>query len=114
MNMSSSSHGVKSVASFFMTVVDRMLGAEPPAPVADKRTQNLAQKRMNIRAVGVREGFQAMRARSEQMTHRIEEFKKHRHPSGDAAQASIDPIEPVETIILSSSPLQRRADSAAS
>ena len=110
--MSSSSHSTKSVAGFFMNVVDRVFGAEPPPPAVDKRAQNMAQKRMNIRAVGVREGFQAMRARSEEMTQRIEKFKQQRLPAG-TAQASTEAAEQVETIVLASTP-QRRADSAAS
>jgi hypothetical protein len=112
MKMSSSGHGAKSVAGFFMNVVDRVFGAEPPPPAVDKRAQNMAQKRMNIRAVGVREGFQAMRARSEEMTQRIEKFKKQRLPT-DAAQAATDAAEQGETIVLASAP-RRRADSAAS
>ena len=103
---SSSRHGAKSVAGFFTSVVGRMLGgAQPPAVVVEKRTQNLAQKKMNIRAVGVREGFQAMRARSEVMAQRLEAFKNHRHH--DPA-ASIDPVEQIETIVLSTSPALRR------
>lgn len=108
--MGSSSHGTKSVAGFFSTVVDRMFGAAP-VPVVEKRSQNLARKQMNIRAVGVREGFQAMRARNEAMSQRIEEFKKHRHH--DEPATSIDPIEQVETIVLSTSPTSRRVNSAA-
>lgn len=108
--MAISIHGSKSVAGLLTTFVDRVFGQQP-APVVDKRAQNLARKQMNIRAVGVREGFQAMRARSEAMAQRVEEFKKHRHP--DEAVNSIDPVEPVETIVLSSTPTPRRADSAA-
>lgn len=108
--MGTSIHGVKSVAGLLNTFVDRVFGAQP-APVVDKRAQNLAQKQMNIRAVGVREGFQAMRARSDAMAQRVEEFKKHRHH--EESTASIDPVEQVETIVLSSTPSQRRADSAA-
>ena len=86
---------------FFTHMVDRMF-APGPVPVLDKRTQNLAQKRMNIRAVGVREGFQAMRARSEEMTRRIEAFKKQRRSETTEAPVSIDPAEQIETIVLAS------------
>jgi hypothetical protein len=96
----------KSAAGFFTSVVGRLLGSTPaPTPVIDKRTQNLERKKMNIRAAGVREGFQAMRARSEVMAQRLETFKKQRHPD---PTISIDPVEQVETIVLSSTfPLRR-------
>ena len=100
--------GSKLVVNFINNVVDRVFGPEP-VPVVDKRAQNLAQKQMNIRAVGVREGFAAMRARSEAMTQRIEEFKKHRQH--DEASGPIDPVEQVETIVLSS-PEARRSDNS--
>ena len=100
-----STSGIK-VVNFFNNVVDRMFGPEP-VPVVDKRAQNLAQKQMNIRAVGVREGFAAMRARSEAMTQRIEEFKKQRQH--DEPAGPIDPVEQVETIVLSSPDTTRRS-----
>ena len=102
--MATSIHGVKTVASFLNTFVDRMFGPQP-VPVIDKRAQNLARKQAKIRAVGVREGFLAMRARSEAMSQRLEEFKKHRHH--DEPAAAIDPVEQVETIVLSSTPTRR-------
>ncbi len=86
---------------FFTHMVDRMFGSAP-APVVDKRAQNLAQKRMNIRAVGVREGFQAMRARSEEMAQRLEAFKKQRCNEAAPAQEAGDTSEPIETIVLAS------------
>ena len=104
-----STSGAKVVVNFINNVVDRVFGPEP-VPVVDKRAQNLAQKQMNIRAVGVREGFAAMRARSEAMTQRIEEFKKQRHH--DEAAGPIDPVEQVETIVLSSPETTRRGDSS--
>jgi len=103
-----STSGIK-VVNFFNNVVDRMFGPEP-VPVVDKRAQNLAQKQMNIRAVGVREGFAAMRARSEAMTQRIEEFKKQRQH--DEPAGPIDPVEQVETIVLSSPDTPRRSDNS--
>jgi hypothetical protein len=89
-----------SVASFFNAVVDRVLGPEA-APV-ENRSLNLAQKRANIRAAGVRRGFQAILARGDEMTQRIEAYKKQRAHHGDAPQTPIDPLEPTETIVLSS------------
>ena len=68
----------------------------------DKRMQNLAQKRMNIRAVGVREGFQAIRARSEEMAQRIEAFKQQRRHEPSATPGAADAGEAVETIVLAS------------
>ena len=102
--MASSIHGVKTVSSFLNTFVDRMFGPQP-VPVIDKRAQNLARKQANIRAVGVREGFLAMRARSEAMSQRLEEFKKHRNH--DEHVGAIDPVEQGETIVLSSTPTRR-------
>jgi len=94
----------RNTRDFFTQVVDRVLGTTPaPAPVVDKRLQNLAQKRMNIRAVGVREGFQAMRARSEQMAQRLEAFKRQRaHEPAEPVESRNESDEPVETIVLSS------------
>jgi hypothetical protein len=104
-----STSGSKVVVNFINNVVDRVFGPEP-VPVVDKRAQNLAQKQMNIRAVGVREGFTAMRARSEAMSQRIEEFKKHRHH--DEPAGAIDPVEQVETIVLSSPDTARRSNNS--
>ena len=87
---------------FFTHIVDRMFGAAAPPPVPDKRLQNLAQKRMNIRAVGVREGFQAMRARSEEMTQRLAAFSKQRRNEPAVAPDGAEQSEPVETIVLTS------------
>jgi hypothetical protein len=110
--MDSTHRGPKSMSDFFSSVVDRMLGTPAPAPVVDTRAQNLAQKKMNIRAVGVREGFAAMRARSDEMASRLAEFKKQRQHSESSTSEAIDPVEQVETIVLASTPL-RRADGAA-
>ena len=92
---------VTDAKGFFTHLVDRMFATEP-LPVPDRRTQNLAQRRMNIRAVGVREGFQAMRARSEEMAQRIEAFKKQRRHDTMETPASVDPVEQIETIVLAS------------
>jgi len=87
------------VTSFFTAVVDRVLGPETP-PVENK-SLNLAQKRANIRAAGVRHGFKAILARGDEMAQRIEAYKKQR-TSKDQTPASIDVAEPIESIVLSS------------
>jgi hypothetical protein len=100
--MDTSKWGKKaSVTSFFTTVLDRVLGSEVAAPV-EKKTLNLAQKQANIRAASVREGFQAILARGDEMAQRIEMYKQQRNRSGESAQTSIDPPEAAETIVLSS------------
>ncbi|HZP65889.1 MAG TPA: hypothetical protein VFB32_06230 [Rudaea sp.] len=91
----------KSAPGLFSQVVDRMLGLELQPVVPDRRMHNLMEKRMHIRAVGVREGFLAMRARSDEMAQRLELFKKQRNRA-DAQETSIDPVEPFETIVLQS------------
>ncbi len=99
--MGFSKSGTKtSVASFFTTVVGRMLGPEI-VPV-EKKTLNLAQKRANIRAAGVREGFRAILARGDEMAQRIETYKKQRNGNGQSQQAQIDPPDADESIVLSS------------
>jgi hypothetical protein len=90
-----------SVASFFTTVVERILGPEA-APVVENKALNLAQKRANIRAAGVRHGFKAMLARGDEMAQRIETYKQQRIRNGEHHEASIDPVEPTENIVLSS------------
>ncbi|MDR3388855.1 MAG: hypothetical protein P4L92_17550 [Rudaea sp.] len=99
--MNTSRWGTKaSVASFFTTVVDRMLGSEV-APV-EKKSMNLAQKQANIRAASVRHGFQAILARGDEMAQRIETYKNQRNRSGQPLPTSIDPVGSAETIVLSS------------
>jgi hypothetical protein len=90
-----------SVASFFTTVVERILGPEV-VPVVENKALNLAQKRANIRAAGVRHGFKAMLARGDEMAQRIETYKQQRIRNGEHHEASIDPAEPTENIVLSS------------
>jgi hypothetical protein len=100
--MGTSIHITKaSVASFFTTVVDRILGPEV-APVVENKALNLAQKQANIRAAGVRHGFKAILARGDEMAHRIETYKQHRIRHGEHQQTTIDPQEPTENIVLSS------------
>jgi len=86
---------------FFTSMVGRMF-APQPAPVVEKRMQNLEQKLMNIRAAGVRERFQVMLARNEEMAQRVEAFKKQRNNETQEVPLSIDPIDEMETIVLAS------------
>jgi hypothetical protein len=109
--MGFSKSGTKtSVASFFTNVVERMLGPEV-VPV-EKKTLNLAQKRANIRAAGVREGFRTILARGDEMAQRIETYKKQRNGNGPSQPAQIDPPDAPETIVLSSAdaPSPRQAN----
>ena len=100
--MGTSIHITKaSVASFFTTVVERILGPEV-VPVVENNALNLAQKRANIRAAGVRHGFKAMLARGDEMAQRIETYKQQRIRDGEHHQVSIDLVEPSENIVLSS------------
>jgi hypothetical protein len=89
------------VTSFFSAVVDRVLGSD--APPVENKALNLAQKRANIRAAGVRHGFKAMLARGDEMAQRIEAYKRQRNRNGET-HTSIDPAEP-EEIVLSSTDL---------
>ena len=85
---------------FFSSMVGRMFAPEPP--VVDKRMQNLEQKRANIRAAAMRERVQMMRVRTEEMTQRIEAFKKQRSNETQDADAPSDPFDHIETIVLAS------------
>ncbi len=91
----------KTVHEFFGQVMDRMLGLQPVA-APEPRMQNLANKRMHIRAVGVREGFAAMRARldSLRVAYRIAEvpLTKQRQiflgdPAGNGVELNFDARE---------------------
>ena len=99
------------VTSFFTAVVDRVLG--PEAPPVENKSLNLAQKRANIRAAGVRHGFKAILARGDEMAQRIEAYKKQRDRTGQPP-ASIDPADANESIVLSSTdqPTSRRNKTA--
>lgn len=86
------------VAGLFAGMLEHMFGTEAEPTPIEKRAQNLSQKQANIRAAGVREGFLAMRARSDAMAQRLEQFKNRSKPSpADNAGA----IDPNETIVLS-------------
>lgn len=87
-----------SVSNFFNNVVERVFGSEP-APM-EKKMQNLAHKQAKIRAVSVRRGFQAIRARSDEMALRLEQYKRQR--MNDAQNQPIDPPAEGEAIVLSS------------
>ena len=89
--MDSSQHDKKpSMSTLLSDVVERMLRLQP-AVGSEKRSQNLSQKQANIRAAGVREGFQAMRARSESMTQRLQHYRdRHAASFGKSAPAPHD------------------------
>ncbi|HEX6832925.1 MAG TPA: hypothetical protein VF132_05275 [Rudaea sp.] len=82
----------KPVARFF----DRVFGTQP-APMPEKRMQNLLQKQAKIRAVSVRRGFEAIRARSDEMAERLEQYKRQR-----TGVAAADAAADGEAIVLSS------------
>lgn len=65
-----------SVANLLSGVVDKMLQLQPV--VVEDTALTLAQRRANIRAVSVREGFQSIRARSDEMTERLEQYRRQR------------------------------------
>ena len=83
-------------------VVERMLRLQPVA-AADKRSQNLTQKQANIRAVSVREGFQAMRARSATMTQRLQHYRERHEASLRKAKAEPAPHDDTIKLILGTS-----------
>ncbi len=63
-----------SMGNLLSGVVDRMLRTQPV--VVDDKLRNLAQKQANIRAVSVREGFQSIRARSDEMAERLGHYRR--------------------------------------
>ena len=80
-----------SMTNLLSGVVDRMLRLQPV--VVDDRMQNLAQKQANIRAVGVREGFQSIRARSDAMNERLSYYRRQ-HAAMIARQKGFDIAPP--------------------
>ena len=73
--MDSSRRNTKTgVGNLFSNVVDKMLRVQPV--VVDKRELNLAQKKANIRAVSVRKGFQSILARGDEMTQRLNHYRR--------------------------------------
>jgi hypothetical protein len=94
-----------SMSSLLSGVVDRMLRTQPV--VVDNKLRNLAQKQANIRAVSVRAGFQSILARGDEMTKRIDMYRRQHAAmiakrDGDDTQESAKETPP-ETIVISSS-----------
>ncbi len=63
-----------SMRTLLSDVVDRMLRLQPAA--GDEWSDDLTQKQVNIRAASVREGFQTMRARSDEMAQRLQHYRR--------------------------------------
>lgn len=100
--MDSSQHDKKpSMGTLLSDVVDRMLRLQPVV-ATDKRSQNLTQKQANIRAVSVREGFQAMRARSDTMTQRLQHYRDQ-HEASFRKKAEPAPHDDTIKLILGGS-----------
>lgn len=99
-----------SMSNLLSGVVDKMLRLQPV--VVDNRAIDLAQKQANIRAVSLREGFQSILARGDEMTKRID-FYRRKHAEMIAKRDGIDigasdsqPSDEeltAETIVVSSS-----------
>ena len=99
-----------SMSNLLSGVVDKMLRLQPVV-VVDNRAINLAQKQANIRAVSLREGFQSILARGDEMTKRID-FYRRKHAEMIAKRDGIDVRDsdsqestdemPTETIVVSS------------
>lgn len=87
----------------FSNVVDKMLHVQPV--VVDKRELNLAQKKANIRAVSVRKGFQSILARGDEMTQRLNHYRRQheamiaKRDGGETAEQTQDDAQ---TIVLTS------------
>jgi hypothetical protein len=102
--MDSNSHSKKTaMGNLFSNVVGKMLHVQP---VVEKRELNLAQKMVNIRAVSVRKGFQSILARGDEMTQRLNHYRRQ-HEAMIAKRdgndtAPVDENTP-ETIVLTSS-----------
>lgn len=94
-----------SMGNLLSGVVDKMLRLQPV--VFDNREINLVQKQANIRAVSLREGFQSILARGDEMTKRIDHYRR-KHQEMIAKRDGIDVPESTEesaqeTIIVASS-----------
>lgn len=68
----------------------------------ERRDRDLLQKRLNIRAVSVREGFQAIIARSDEMSRSIKKYEKRRNEGPAGPSVETDVPEATETIVLQS------------
>ncbi|MGA9334009.1 MAG: hypothetical protein WBV39_07000 [Rudaea sp.] len=90
------------VAGLFAAMREHMFGTDADASPIEKRAQNLSQKQANIRAAGVREGFLAMRARSDAMAQRLEQFRNRSNPTPANDAQPVEQNETVETIVLTS------------
>jgi hypothetical protein len=92
-----------SMSNLLSGVVDRMLRLQPV--FVENKTHNLAQKQANIRAVGVREGFQSIRARSDEMNERLSHYRRQ-HAAMIARQKGFDIAPPddseSDTIVIPS------------
>jgi hypothetical protein len=56
-------------------VVDKMLRLQPVVPDTN-HALDLVQRQANIRAVSLREGFQTIRARGEEMSQRLDHYRR--------------------------------------
>ena len=94
-----------SMGNLLSGVVDKMLRLQPV--VADNREINLVQKQANIRAVSLREGFQSILARGDEMTKRIDHYRRKHEAmiaKRDGMEMRESPEESApETIVVSSS-----------
>jgi hypothetical protein len=87
-----------SMGTLLGDAVERMLRLQPALP--DRRTYNLTQKKANIRAVSVREGFQNMRARSDTMTQRLQHYREQHEASFRKSKTEPEPHDgPVKLIL---------------
>ena len=87
-----------SMGMLLSDAVERMLHLQPAAQ--DRRTHNLTQKKANIRAVSVREGFQNMRARSDTMTQRLQHYREQHEASFRKAKTDAAPHDATVKLIL--------------
>ena len=85
----------KTMQQLFGNVMERMLGLQPVV-APERRMQNLAQKQMHIRAAGVREGFLAMRARSDALQQSLDRFRRTRNGEAAIGDESTDAEETIE------------------
>jgi hypothetical protein len=98
MDSSSQSDKKPSMGTLLSDVVDRMLRVQPA--VVDKRSENLTQKKANIRAASVREGFQSMRARSDEMAQRLQHYRRQHAASLGKSDTDLE-SEPAQIVLRS-------------
>lgn len=92
----------RSIADVVVATLNSIFRGAPRTVPVDKREQNLTQKRAHIRAVGVREGFIAMRSRSDAMARRLEQLKQHDRRADESSTESAGAKPNEEVIVLSS------------